>query len=431
MRYTFIIFNFLLVFLTSVASQTHDEILEFFEEAEYFFNRGDYTEAAYYYKKVLEQYPENANFNFKLGECYLKIPGEEVQAIPYLEKAIRKTVEKNRYKPKLFEEKNAPLHAFFYLGNAYRIDNQLDKALETYNTFINSPFYVGNYNEMIVENEMKACERAKIIQDSPVSLKEEILGDPVNSTASEIHPVISGDEKTIIFIRKLKFYDAIFLCHNTGNGWSQPVNLNPLVGSDGDFYPVCLSFDGKELYLIKTSSGGGDLFVSFNRDSTWTKAEKLGKTINTVADESSACLSEDGQQLYFTSARAGSKGGLDIYIAMRRSDGQWGKAKNAGKIINSSFDEDSPCLTNQGRTLYFSSKGHYSMGGFDLFYANKEGKKWSVPVNAGSPINTTADNNNVVVLQGGRVLYLSKINIAGNTNEDIYRLQVFSNFPIP
>ena len=354
-----------------------------------------------------------------------------MQAIPYLEKAIKKTVEKNRYKTKSFDEKNAPLHAYFYLGNAYRINNQLDKALECYNIFINSPFYTGNYNEAIVENEIKACERAKIIQDSPVSVKEEMLAEPVNSAASEIHPVISEDEKTIIFIRKLKFYDAIFLCHHTTNGWSQPVNLNPLVGSDGDFYPVCLSFDGKELYLKKTSLDGGDLYVSFNHDSTWTKAERLGNTINTVADESSACLSDDGQQLYFSSARNRGKGGLDIYIAIRRPDGQWGKAKNAGKIINSSFDEDSPCLTNQGRTLYFSSKGHFSMGGFDLFYANKEGKKWSLPVNAGSPINTTADNNNIVVLQGGRVLYLSKINVTVNTNEDICRLQVFSYLPIP
>jgi len=344
---------------------------------------------------------------------------------------VERTVEKNKYKSKSFEERNAPLHAYFYLGNAYRISNQLDKALIAYNTFINSPFYLGNYNETIVENEIKACERAKIIQDSPINLTEEILPHPLNSDASELHPVVSGDEKVIVFIRKLKFYDAIYLCHKEGEEWSQPQNLNPIIGSDGDFYPACLSNDGKELYLVRTSSGGGDLYVCFYRDNTWTKAEKLGGKVNTAGNEPSACLSEDGQWLYFSSDRSGGRGGLDIFIAKRVAENEWGKAKNAGKSINSVFDEDSPCLTNQGNTLYFCSKGHYSMGGFDLFYVNREGKKWSSPANAGYPVNTTADNNNIMVLQGGRIIYLSKINAAGNTNEDLYKLQVLSILPLP
>ncbi|MBN2763430.1 MAG: PD40 domain-containing protein, partial [Bacteroidales bacterium] len=396
-----------------------------------FFNRKDFEEAAYYYKKVLAQYPDNANFNFKLGECYLNIPGAESQAVPYLEKAVERTIEKNKYKSKSFEEKNAPLHAYFYLGNAYRINNQLDKALTAYNTFINSPYYYGNYNETIVENEIKACERAKIIQDSPVNLTEELLPEPVNSDASEIRPVVSGNEKTIVFIRKLKFYDAILLCKKEGEEWSQPLNLNPLVGSDGDFYPAFLSHDGKELYLIRNFSENGDLYVSFFRENTWTKAEKLQGPVNTNANEASACLSEDGQWLYFSSDRMGGKGGLDIYVAKRKAKNEWVKIKNLGKTINSEFDEDSPCLTNQGKTLYFCSKGHYSMGGFDLFYANKEGKKWSTPVNAGYPVNTTADNNNMTVMQGGKIIYLSKIDTTGSENENLYKLKILSYLPLP
>ncbi|MBN1415045.1 MAG: PD40 domain-containing protein [Bacteroidales bacterium] len=418
-------------FLTSVTAQTKEEIIEYFEEAKFFFDRDDYKEAAYYYKRVLEQYPDNANFNFKLGECYMHIPGAESQAVPYFEKAVKSTVEKKMHKPRSFEEKNAPLHAYFYLGIVYRINNQLDEALTAYNTFISSPYYYGNYNETIVENEIKACERAKIIQDNPIDLTEELLPDPFNTDATEIYPVISGDEKTLVFVRKLKFYDAIFESHNDGSGWSQLINLNPLVGSDGDFYPTCLSYDGKELYLVKTSSGNRDLYVSYYRDNTWTKAEKLGKTINTPANETSACLSEDGRWLFFSSDRGSGKKGFDIYISERKSVNQWGKAKNAGKNINTEFDEDSPCLTNQGKTLYFSSRGHYSMGGFDLFYANKKDKKWATPVNAGYPVNTTADNNNMTVIQGGRIIYLSKINTTGNASEDLYKLHIHSYLPLP
>jgi hypothetical protein len=420
-----------LFLLSSATAQTKEEIAEDFDDAEFFFNRGEFKEASYYYKKVLDRYPENANFNFKLGECYLNISGEESKAVPYLEKASKSTVEKKKYKSNSIEEKNAPLHAFFYLGNAYRISNQLDKAMNAYETFINSPYYYGNYNENVVENEIKACERALIIRDSPIKMVEELLPDPLNSASSELHPVVSDDEKTIVFVRKLKFYDAILLCHYDGTRWSQPVNLNPLLGSDGDFYPACLSGDGKELYLVKTSPGGGDLYVSFFRDSSWTKAEKLGNSVNSGSNETSAFLTADGQWLYFSSDRAGGKGGLDIYVAKRIAGNQWGKAKNAGKTINSGFDEDSPCLTNQGNTIYFSSKGHYSMGGFDLFYSAKNGRKWSVPVNAGYPVNSTADNNSLVVRQGGKIIYGSKINTADQTSEDLYKYVVSSNLPLP
>jgi tetratricopeptide (TPR) repeat protein len=424
MRY--IITITLLVILLPVLAQVQNyELLkEYFDDAEYFFNREEYNEAAYYYKKLLEAFPDNANYNFKAGECYLNIPGEEVKAIPFLEKSIKSVVEKKKYRKRLFEENNAPLHAYYYLGNAYRINNQLDKALECYKTFIASPFYPGNYNDEIVENEIQSCERAKIIQDSPVSLTEIIFPDPVNTSAAEIHPVVSADEKTIIFIRRLKFYDAVLQCQLTDTGWSTPLNLNPLIGSDGDFYPACLSFDGNELYLVKNSPEGKDIYVSYYKDNTWTKAEKLGKSVNSKADETSASISEDGQFLYFASNRQGTKKGLDIYISKRNANNQWGKARNAGRIINTPFDEDNPCVTNKGQTLYFCSKGHFGMGGFDLFYTIHEGKKWSEPVNAGFPINTTANDNNMTVLSGGKVIYRSKINGSNNTSEDIFKVNI-------
>src|SRR4030042_98955 len=137
MRHICIIAPFIF-FFASATAQTKAEIMEYFEDAKYCFDRDDFKEAAYYYKKVVDQYPDNANFNFKLGECYLNIPGSESQAVLYLEKAIKRTTEKNKYKSKSFEEKNAPLHAYFYLGNAYRINNQLSEALTAYNTFVNS-----------------------------------------------------------------------------------------------------------------------------------------------------------------------------------------------------------------------------------------------------------------------------------------------------
>jgi tetratricopeptide (TPR) repeat protein len=413
-----------MVCLISAYGQTKDEAADLFSEGQYFLNHEDYHEAAYYFRRIADIYPDNANYSFKLGECYMNLPGSEALAVPCFEKAIQHTVAKKRYNQKDFGETNAPIHAYFYLGNVYRMVNRLDDALRVYNLFTSSPFYYGNYNETIVENEIKSCERAKIIQDNPVDMVEECLDSMINTSAAEVNPVISEDENTLIFVRRLKFYDAIFLTVRKNGCWSPLENLNPVIGSDGDLYPTCLSADGKELYLIKTG-GNRDIWLSVKNTSGWSKAEKLNMHINTKADETSAWLSDDGKTLYFASSRKGGYGGRDIYYARRNEDNQWGKAHNMGKMINTAFDEDDPCLTQEGNTLFFSSKGHYSMGGFDIFYSRFTDHKWSEPVNLGFPINNTSDNLGFIAIKEGKAGYYSRINAADPSREaDIFRVLI-------
>jgi tetratricopeptide (TPR) repeat protein len=422
MRIFLTLFVILISFPTS--AQSREEMLEMFSEGQYFLNREDYHEAAFYFSKIVNRYPDNANFNFKLGECYMNLPGSEAMAVPCFEKAVQHTVSKKKYDHKDFAETSAPLHAYFYLGNVYRAINRLDDALRVYKTFINSPFYTENYNETIVENEIKSCERAKIIQDNPIDLVEQDLDTTINTSASEIHPVIAWDEKTIVFVRKLKFYDAIFLSTRRGNSWSQLVNLNPVIGSDGDLYPTCLSADGKELYLVKTGVNS-DIWVSVRNNTGWSKAVKLNNYINTKADETSAWTSVDGKTLYFVSSRKGGYGGKDIYFARRDSKNDWGKAHNAGRVINTPFDEESPCLTDGDSTLFFSSKGHFSMGGFDIFYTKYADHKWSEPVNLGFPINNTTDNLGFIAIRGGKSGYYSRINPTDPGKEaDIFHITI-------
>jgi hypothetical protein len=421
---TFLFLIILFGILLPAYSKPGDEMMDSFNEGLYFFNRGDYKEAAFYFRKVVDKYPDNANYNFKLGECYMNMPGSEALAIPCLEKAVKHIVPKKKYNRKDFNEKSAPLYAWFYLGNVYRISNRLDDAMKAYSTFVNSPFYYGDYNQAIVENEIKACERAKIIQDNPVSFSELKLDSTINTEASEFSPVISQDERFLIFVRRLKFYDAIYSTEKTGGSWTQPVNLNTSIGSDGDLYPASLSADGMELYLVKNGESK-DIWVSRHSESGWSKAIPLDNRINTAADESSACLSEDGKLLYFASTRKGGYGGSDLYVSMRDSKNRWGKPRNLGSIINTAFDEESPCVTNHDTTLFFSSKGHFSMGGYDIFYSSFSDKKWNEPVNLGFPINNTGDNYGYIALQGGKKGYYSRTNPAEPDGEsDIFRVEL-------
>jgi tetratricopeptide (TPR) repeat protein len=374
--------------------QLNDDMESNFDEGQYFFNRGDFEDALFYYLKLVDSDSLNANFNFKVGECYLNIPGKEHLAIPFFEKALGNVVPKKAYKKRAFEERAAPLHVYFYLGNAYRMDNQLNKALACYAKFIDSPFFYGNYNQNIVENEIKTCERAKIIQDAPLDYTITNLGKAINSEFSEEHPVVSGDGNTIVFIRKLKFYDAVFCATKLNGMWQEAININPQILSDGEYYPTGLSYDGNDLLLIKKEGDSFDVYSSRNDGEKWSNASKLNEKVNSLSEEVFASYTPDGKSILIASNKAGGRGGFDLYRSNLSDDGQWQRLRNLGKTINTEFDENSGFLTSNPEILFFSSQGHYTMGGYDIFYSRKNEKKWNTPINLGFPLNNTRDNLN-------------------------------------
>ncbi|GAH43755.1 unnamed protein product, partial [marine sediment metagenome] len=275
--------------------------------------------------------------------------GEEYKGIPYLEEASQNTTLK--YKSKSIKEKQAPWHSFFYLGKAYRINNQLDKALEAYNNFRNMPDFEDNYNLNLVDNEISSCGKAKIIQDIPVKIKETNPGEPINNSSANYNPVLSQDENTIVFMTDLKFYNAIYQSKKINGQWTEPENITPQVGSDGDAVPTSLSYDGKELFLVKGSNNNRDIYVSKFKDGWWTNMEPLGDNINSNHAETHASVSSDGYTLYFTSNRKGGEGELDIYSSKKMENGQWGPAKNLGPKINTIYNEETPFLSSDGRIL--------------------------------------------------------------------------------
>lgn len=421
---------FTLALVCGIINAQPEDKKELFSEGVFFFNREEYSEAAYYFKKLVDIDTANCHYNFRLGECYLNMPGSENNAVKYFERAVTKTVAKKKYRYGDVNETKAPLHAWFYLGNVYRIDGKLSEAMKAYETFINSPLYYGNYNETVVENEIKSLERARIIMESPVDVAIQPLDTGINTTASELCPIVTNDQSSIVFIRRLKFYDAILQVSKQGETWSTPVNLNPQIGSDGEFYPVSFSADGNTMFLMRDYNGNKDLYVSYKQNNVWTKAESLGSGVNSLADETWASLSADGKVLWFTSTRKGGQGGLDIYYAVRGKNNEWKKIKNAGRVINTRFDEESPCISNNDRILYFSSKGHSGMGGYDIFYSIRDGKTWKTPVNLGYPINTTSDNRGYIPVADGSTGYYSCYDVEGNQAEDIYRISL-KNAPEP
>jgi hypothetical protein len=208
-----------------------------------------------------------------------------------------------------------------------------------------------------------------------------------------------------------------------GNKWSPPVNITPELQTEGDIYISCLSSDGKILYLSKDDNYNSDIFTSTYDGTTWGQTVKLNKNINTRYWESHGFVTEDGEQLIFASDRPGGFGGLDLYLS-KKVNGDWGPPVNLGPEINTQFNEDRPFLINNGKILFFSSQGHSTMGGYDLFRSELQSNGlWSKPSNLGYPINTPDDNIFFMPVENGNAGYYStNKDPAGEGKEDIYKI---------
>jgi len=424
-RLTLLILFITLLPVNYLHSQARVEIKMMFYEAESWILFEDFREALPTYQRLLQFYPANSNYKYRIGQCYLNIPGEKDKAIRYLEDAVKDINPK--YKEGKFKEKGAPYDALYYLANAYRIDNQLDKAIETYELF-KKDIDTKIYKPEVVEEQIQSCYNAKKLMIAPLYVKEQNLGSNINENNSEFNPVISDDEKIMIYSKTEAFYDAILYSTRNNGEWSVPINMNEALQVDRDLYPTSISKDGKTLYLYSSAGYDGMIYSSTYENGLWSPIVKLNDNINTKYWESHAAISHDNKKLYFTSNRKSSIGGLDIYVSSRDSTGNWGPAVNLGPVINTKYHENTPFLSKDDKTLFFSSRGHFNIGGYDIFYSTQlDSGKWSVPLNVGYPLNSTDDDVFFKPINEGYQGYLAKYSPNGFGSQDIYRIEIFSD----
>ncbi|MGA2407851.1 MAG: tetratricopeptide repeat protein [Bacteroidales bacterium] len=405
-------------------SQSKAELKNDFYDAESWILFEAYKDALPLYQQLLKRYPDNSNFKYRIGQCYINIPGEKNKAVSYLEDAVKNIDPK--YKEGKFRETGAPYDALYYLANAYRINNQLDKALETYERFRKN-LNAEVYDSTIVNLQIQSCLNAKELMRMPLFVKEKNLGNIINAGNNEFNPVISDKEDLLVFSRSEAFYDALLYSTKVDGQWASPINMNELLKVDRDIFPTSISKDGKDLYLYSSADYDGNIYTSRFENGKWSPIVKLNDNINTKYWESHATISHDNKKLYFTSNRKGTYGGLDIYVSNRDSTNDWGPAKNLGPVINTPYNEESPFLSDDDKTLFFSSRGHFNMGGYDIFYSTLlDNGEWSVPLNIGYPLNTTDDDVFFKPLNQGYEGYIAKELPSGFGNQDIYRIEIFS-----
>jgi hypothetical protein len=428
MNRAFLLLLLLIFFPAKSSSQVKQDNKAKFYQAEGFILYEEYKDALKLYQELLLTQPDNSNFKYRIGQCLINIPGSKAEAIKYLEGAVKNI--NLKYKEGKFRETSAPYDAYYFLANAYRINNQLSKAIETYELFKKN-LDPEVYNIDVVNLQIESCRNAQELMKVPNFVRKENLGVLINGRFSDYNPVVSSDESVLVYNKGGSFQDFVYFSRKVNGRWTTPVDIIPDfgLGFEEKNYVTSLSSDGIELYIYRPGADyDGNIFVTRrDKNDKWSNLVKLNDNINTKYWESHATISHDGKMLYFTSNRKGTYGMLDIYVSSRDSTGDWGPAKNLGPVINTQYNEESPFLGKDDKTLFFSSAGHLNIGGYDIFYSTLlENGQWSVPLNVGYPLNTTDDDLFFNPVNDGYTGYYAMDDSGSYGLQDVYRIEIFS-----
>ncbi|HTA26991.1 MAG TPA: tetratricopeptide repeat protein, partial [Bacteroidia bacterium] len=394
------------------------------------FLSGDITRALKLYTEANSEKPNDAAILYHIGQCHYALQ-EYDQAMDFLQKSEN-------------TDSNGHADIHLTLGLVYLQEDQVDNAMKE--LIWHKRRYMDDPKKMKddeIDHLIGECATAKQLEGHPVNVKIKNAGEAINSEQDDKSPSITADGSTLIFtsIRTLMVgnmkpskdpsmvFDNVYMCKwdSAKNDWGLSY---PITGDVNEAYAhtscTSISPDGNFIFLYKNNangpSKGGDIYMSKkSKNGKWAAPVTLGKPVNTSYYEDGACLSPDGNTIYFVSERPGGYGRADIYKADKISRLEWGKPENLGPVVNSDYDEGAPFMAPDGHTLFFSSDGHNSMGGYDIFktYMNDSGK-WVAPINLGYPINTVNNEKGFTITGDARTAYFASDRKGGMGKRDIY-----------
>jgi hypothetical protein len=419
--YKNLLFLFFIILLNSgLLAQDWNEIYNLEGDAQYALEEKDYQNAIDVYRRMLKEVPEHSFAKYKIGLLYLLTDDQKDLAISYLEEASQNIA--LDFNEKSLREIRTPVDVLLYLGKAYQMFGRIDEAILVYN---NLKDLINPEHELypITMQRLATCENAKAAIKNPKRVKFENLGQPLNTDKSNFNAVVSGDGNTMIYTSYTRNYIDIFASAKENGVWGQPKKITDKVSGKYYLKTTSLSYDGTELYLVTDDVEDNDIYVSVKEGRNWVDTYKLDKNISgKKSNETSACISKDGNTLYFTSDREGGLGGLDIYKTIKDAKGKWGEPINLGSTINTPFDEETPFVTQDGEYLFFSSEGHNSIGGFDVFYASLSGV--SAPKNLGYPANTMGDDLFFIPDNSLNKGFISRYDSTSVGENDVYYMSI-------
>ena len=350
-----------------------------------------YNEAYNEYLEALVYNSTNAELNYKTGVSALLSDKKEEAAGFFL-----KAIELN---------KDVTEDVLLLAGRSLQYSGRFSDAIEKFTSYLSSPIKKSQKNILLARKCIQECNSAIIVTKDTLRISIENTGPNINSDADDYSEVFTTDGKTMYFASRRqipkagnrhpdsKFDENIFVSHLLNGSWGPASLAGKELTTKYCESPLFINSTGDKLYVYAGYSNNGDIKVSLNEKGVWKAPKAVPYPINTRGAETSFTMNPSGNEIYFVSDHGKDNiGGRDIYFIKKLSDRKWSKPLNAGSIINTIYDEESVRFSRTGDTLWFSSRGHNSIGGFDIFYSirNKSGT-WDTVKNLGFPVNTAWD----------------------------------------
>ena len=390
-----------------------------YELAEFYFAESNFIMSKKYYEELLENYPQEGYFHHKLGVAHLELDDKQ-RAKDYLNRAVA------------LDKKEAHYH----LAQCLHRLEKFNEAIAHYEIYKQLPDK--RVTDARLNYEINRVKNARYSYANPIAVSIGNVGEKINSNYKDYVPLINAEGDQLIFTSRRpgstggmldpndQPYEDIYMSHKLDDDWSEPTQFGPPINSTYHDANVCFSTNGNSLILYRSEKNreSGDLHISHQVDTGWTDPERLPKTINTIYHEPSAALSPSGDRMYLVSNRPGSLGERDIFLVNKLPNGEWSEPNNLGRVINTEYNEDAPFVDPTGTYLYFSSAGHNSIGGFDIFRSRiLDNGTVGPPVNMGYPINTVEDDIYFsITADGKKAFYSSEKSTGGIGSQDIYEI---------
>jgi outer membrane protein OmpA-like peptidoglycan-associated protein len=370
--------------------------------------------------------PKNARLNYMLGFIWFVTEPGNAETLKFFE---------NSYSIDPIVETDVT----YWLAWCYQLNSRWDDAVKHYGiylTFLNQKAKSNSTEIEDVNKKITECNNGKKYSANPERVFVDNLGSSINTSFPEYGPSISADEETIIFTARRdnstggkkddgdnEFFEDVYLSTRQNKKWQPSIQISKNINTNDHDAAAGLSADGSKMYVYRHSGkDGGDLYESVLFGNDWEPPVHMNKYINTKYHESSVSISYDGQRMYFVSDKESGIGDRDIYFSDMDAKGEWGIAKNLGPDINTKYGEEAIFMHPDGVSMYFSSKGHDNMGGYDIFKSTLVNGKWGKPENLGYPINGPDDDVFFVVSGSGSRAYFASAKQGGFGEKDIYKI---------
>lgn len=396
--------------------------IELYTEADNFRVRGQFNQALQLLTEALEKDKNFVEAYHRLGLVYYNMKIYPKAAASF-EKGLSLT--NNIRLQKMF---------WFDLGETYMLMGEYDKAMKSLSAYINNE--TQSKERLRRANQtFRSAEFALKHKSENARYQQRALSDTVNRFVMQYFPVLTADEQDLIFTRRTGFNDThdedlVISTKDSQGRWSAPASISPVINSEMNEGTCAISADGRKLIFTSCAGrdnfGSCDLYETRKNGTEWSTPKNLGPFVNTPAWESQPTLSADGRTLYFISDRRSGMGMRDIWMSTMDEKENWTKAVNLGKPINSEYDEMSPFIHVNNRTLYFATNALQGFGGYDIFYSERDSAGWSTPTNIGSPINNHDDQYSLFITANGKKAYYSheETREDGRSFSKIYEIRI-------